>query len=128
LATSCGYELISLDPGIETAAHLTEEYFYQHPEVAAALAREAGADWAVVPRLNRASGWVADLQAHVVRARDSLLASNRIVELKGLELGPELAERLIERGAAWMADQVSQVIELNQQPSFPPRRCAANAT
>jgi hypothetical protein len=54
---------------------------------------------------------VTDLQANVVRVRDTLLVSNRIVEVKGIELSPELAAQLVERGAAWMADQLSQAIE-----------------
>ncbi|HEY7681837.1 MAG TPA: DUF2380 domain-containing protein [Gemmatimonadales bacterium] len=125
LAGACGYEVVAFDSQAEAAAHLTDEYFYEHPDVAAALAGRAGADWVVIPRLNRASAWASDLQAHVVRVRDAALINNRIVEFKGLELGPELAERLIERGAAWMADQISQVLEHSQHPAAPsPRRCS----
>ena len=79
--------------------------------MAVALTGPAEVDWVIIPRLNRASPWVADLQAHVVRARDTAIVSNRIVEIKGLELSPELASRLVDRGAAWMADQISQSIE-----------------
>lgn len=123
LAT-CGYEVVTVDPRRQAEAHVTEGYFYQHPDVAAALAREAGADWVVIPRLNRATAWAADLQAHVVRVRDTALVSNRIVELKGLELTPELAARLTERGAAWMADQLAQAIEYARNPGEPvARRC-----
>ena len=125
LAAACGYDVVTVDSAAEAAAHDTNEYFYEHPDIAAALARRAGAEWVVIPRLNRASAWAADRQAHVARVRDSALVSNRIVELKGLELGPELAARLIERGAAWMADQVSRVLERAAQPVGPwPRRCA----
>jgi hypothetical protein len=49
--------------------------------------------------------------------RDTMLVSNRIVQLKGLELTPELAARLTERGSAWMADQLSQVVELARSPT-----------
>jgi hypothetical protein len=117
LATACGYEIVRVDPAVEAAAHVTDGYFYDHPDVAAGLARDVGAEWVVVPRLNRATAWAADLQAHVVRVRDTMLVSNRIVELKGLELTPQLAARLTERGSAWMADQLSQVIELARNPT-----------
>jgi hypothetical protein len=117
LANACGYEIVQIDPAVEAAAHVTDGYFYDHPDVAAGLARDVGAEWVVVPRLNRATAWAADLQAHVVRVRDTMLVSNRIVELKGLELTPELAARLTERGSAWMADQLSQVIELARNPT-----------
>ena len=117
LATACGYEVVRVDPAAEAVAHLTDGYFYDHPDVAVGLARAVGAEWVVVPRLNRATAWAADLQAHVVRVRDTMLVSNRIVQLKGLELTPELAARLTERGSAWMADQLSQVVELARNPT-----------
>lgn len=124
LATTCGYEVVLVDPSAEAAAHRTEGYFYDHPDVAVGLALGVGADWVIIPRLNRASAWAADLQAHVVRVRDTALVSNRIVEFKGLELTPELAARLTECGSAWMADQLSQVIELSRNPtSSAARRC-----
>jgi hypothetical protein len=53
--------------------------------------------------------------------RDTSLVSNRIVEIKGVELSAELAAQLVERGAAWMADQVSQAIE--HAAGGPSRRC-----
>lgn len=122
LASACGYQVDRIDPAAEAAARLTQGYFYDHPDVAVRLAQSAGADWVVIPRLNRASAWVADLQAHVVRVSDTMLVSNRIVELKGLELTPELAAHLTDRGAAWMADQLSQVIELARKPTGPVTR------
>lgn len=124
LATACGYEVVLVDPATAATAHATDGYFYDHPDVAAGLAVGVGADWVIIPRLNRASAWAADLQAHVVRVRDTVLVSNRIVEFKGLELTPELAVRLTERGSAWMADQLSQVIELARSPTGAvARRC-----
>ena len=123
LAT-CGYEVVAVDPEAETRAHATDGYFYEHVDVAAALAGKAEADWVVIPRLNRASAWVADLQAQVVRVSDTTLVSNRIIELKGIELTPELGARLVDRGAAWMADQLAQAIEHARNPEGPiSRRC-----
>ena len=124
LAAACGYEVVLVDSAAEATAHVTNGYFYDHPDVAVGLVLGAGADWVVIPRLNRATAWAADLQAHVVRVRDTVLVSNRIVEFKGLELTPELAARLTERGSAWMADQLSQAIELARGPTRPRvRRC-----
>jgi hypothetical protein len=126
LATACGYEVVRVDAATEAAAHVTDGYFYDHPDVAVDLALGVDADWVIVPRLNRATAWVADLQAHVVRVRDTVLVSNRIVEFKGLELTAELAARLTERGSAWMADQLSQAIELaRSSPGARARRCRA---
>jgi uncharacterized protein DUF2380 len=82
LATACGYEVVRVDAATVAAAHVTDGYFYDH-DVAAGLALGAGADWVIIPRLNRATAWVTDLQAHVVRVRDTVLVSNRIVEFRG---------------------------------------------
>ncbi len=125
LATTCGYQVVPVDSLVEPA-EIAPGYLYAHPDVAVGLAAPTRAEWIVIPRLNRASPWVTDLQAHVVRARDMALVSNRIVELKGIELTPELAAHLVERGAAWMADQVSQAIDHTPDASRPaPRRCPA---
>jgi len=126
LASACGYQVVAIDSTAEAAARATPGYFYAHPDVAAKLAKDAGADWVIIARVNRASPWITDFQAHVVRVRDTSLVSNRVVELKGLELDPGLGERLARRGGAWMADQVSQAIELSLAPGrVPPRRCPA---
>lgn len=111
LGTACGYTIVPLEQPAGSPLEDKPGYLYAHPDVAVSLTSSAGAEWVIIPRLNRASPWVADLQAHVVRVRDTAIVSNRIVEIKGLELTPELASRLVDRGAAWMADQISQSIE-----------------
>ena len=125
LATGCGYQVVAIDAVVQDSAESSPGYLYAHPDLAAQLAAAEGADWVIVPRLNRASPWVADLQANVVRVRDTTLVSNRIVEVKGIELSRELAARLAERGAAWMADQVSQSIEYAAGDAEAARRCPA---
>jgi hypothetical protein len=126
LATACGYQAATVDSFAVGSAESAPGYLYEHPDLAVGLAGSPPPEWVIIPRLNRASPWVTDLQAHVVRVRDSALVSNRIVEVKGIELGPELAAKLIERGAAWMADQVSQAIEHSSGATRPvARRCPA---
>lgn len=125
LAGGCGYQVVAIDSADQVSAESSPGYLYAHPDLAAQLASAQGADWVIVPRLNRASPWVADLQANVVRVRDATLVSNRIVEVKGIELTRELAARLAERGAAWMADQVSQSIEYAAGDAEAGRRCPA---
>jgi hypothetical protein len=126
LATACGYQVVPADSLAQAPAETAPGYLYGHPDIAVGLAASAHAEWIVIPRLNRASPWVTDLQAHVVRTRDTTLVSNRIVEVKGIELTPELAAKLVDRGAAWMADQVSQAIDHTSGASgSAPRRCPA---
>lgn len=125
LTTDCGYQVVPVGSGANTAARTGPGYLYAHPEIAVGLA-DAEAEWVIVPRLTRATPWVTTLQAHVVRVRDTALVSNRIVQVNGLELSPELAAKLIERGAAWMADQLSQAIEHSSRAVGPAlRRCPA---
>jgi hypothetical protein len=125
LASACHYEMVAVDSIADASAERSPGYVYAHPDVAVQLVATR-AEWIIIPRLNRASPWVTDLQAQVVRVRDTTLVSNRIVEVKGIELTPELAARLIDRGAAWMADQVAQAIDHASEPSGPvARRCPA---
>jgi hypothetical protein len=124
----CGYEVRPVDPAAEASARVGSGYLYAHPDAAARLARTAGADWVLVPRLNRASPYVSDLQVHVVRAADGIIVSNRVVELKAFGSTPEVTAHLAKRGGAWMADQVSQVLELAAAGGGggpPARRCRA---
>jgi hypothetical protein len=124
LTTACGYRVTATEAIADTVDN-GPTYLYAHPELAVSRAGPA-AEWVIVPRLNRATPWVTDLQANVVRVRDTSVVSNRIVEVKGIELGPELAAKLIERGAAWMADQLSQAIEHAAGSVGPElRRCPA---
>ena len=126
LSGACGYEVAAVDTLAEARGRVGPGYFYAHPDAGAVLARDAGADWVLIPRLNRASPWVTDLQLHVVRAADGAVVSNRVVELKGFGMSDDLTVRLTERGAAWMADQVDQAIGWAAAPGAPPpRHCPA---
>ena len=123
----CGYDLRPLDAAAEARENAGPGYFYTHPDAAARLARDAGAEWALVPRLNRASPYVSDLQLHVVRVADAMVVSNRVVELKGFGMTPGVTARLTTRGAAWMADQVAQAVDwaVGGSRELPARRCRA---
>lgn len=126
LAADCGYVVLAADSADEARGRTGRAYYYDHPDAAAKLAREAGAEWVLVPRLNRASPWVADMQLQVVRASDGTIVSNRAVELKGFGMRDDLTDKLTLRGAAWMADQIDQAIGLSASPDAPvTRRCRA---
>ena len=126
LAGGCGYVVVRTDSADEARGAAGRYYYYDHPDAAAKLARDASAEWALIPRLNRASPWVTDLQLHVVRASDGTIVSNRAVELKGFGMRDDLTEKLTVRGAAWMADQIDQAIALSVSPDSPvTRRCKA---
>ena len=125
-ADGCGYDVVPVDSAAEARGRAGPGYYYDHPDAGAQLARDAGAEWALIPRLNRASPWVTDLQLHVVRVADGALVSNRAVELKGFGMSENLTARLTQRGAAWMADQIDQAIGWSTAPrARTPRRCPA---
>ena len=126
LADACGYDVVPLDSLAEGRGRAGPGYYYDHPDAGAQLARAVGAEWVLIPRLNRASPWVTDLQLHVVRTADGAVVSNRVVELKGFGMSDDLTARLTQRGAAWMADQVDQAIGwATGRPARAPRRCPA---
>jgi hypothetical protein len=126
LADECGYNVVPVDSIAEARGRAGPGYYYDHPDAGAQLASAAGAEWALIPRLNRASPWVTDLQLHVVRVADGAVVSNRVVELKGFGMSDDLTARLTQRGAAWMADQVDQAIGWSTAPrARTPRRCPA---
>ncbi|HEU4564942.1 MAG TPA: DUF2380 domain-containing protein [Gemmatimonadaceae bacterium] len=126
LAGECGYDVMTVDSADAARGRAGPTYYYDHPDAAVQLARAAGAEWALIPRLNRASPWVTDLQLHVVRVEQGTIVSNRVVELKGFGMSDALTERLTDRGAAWMADQVDQAIQWATAPGAPvARHCPA---
>ena len=127
LHEACGYEVVSVDSTAARAASSAADYLYAHPDVAAGLAAPGGAGWVVIPRLNRVSPWITDLQAHVARVPSGEIVSNRVVELKGFGMNPDLTARLTERGAAWMADQIDQVIVWNLSGGHPGVRHCSSA-
>ena len=69
LASACGYEVVPVDSLSEARAERGQGYLYAHPDLAVALVAPTEAEWVVIPRLNRATPWVTDLHAHVVRTR-----------------------------------------------------------
>jgi len=69
---------------------------------------------------------VLALEDEVLMARAYSERRAALETIEGIELTPELAAKLAERGGAWMADQVSQAIEhaaIGQTQR--PRRCPA---
>jgi hypothetical protein len=127
LSEVCGYQLSPVDSAAAQASRLAEGYLYAHPDVAAALAVPGGAEWVVIPRLNRVSPWITDLQAHVARVPTGEIVTNRVVELKGFGMNADLTARLTERGAAWMADQIDQAIVWNLSEGTPDGRHCSSA-
>jgi hypothetical protein len=80
-------------------------YLFDHPEAAAALGREAGADWIAVGRVHKASFLFVYFKLHLVNVRTGALAADLIVEVKGPQ------KQLTRRGVDSLAQQIVAAIE-----------------
>jgi hypothetical protein len=83
LVSTGRYRLIAIDPQVAAQANAGFGYLFDHPDAAAKLGREHGADWVLVGRLHKPSFLFAYLMAHLVDARAGRLAGNYVVEVKG---------------------------------------------
>ena len=77
-------------------------YIFDRPEVAARMARAAGADWVVSGRLHKASFLFVYLKAQLIDAQDGQIAADFVVEIKGWE------PRLTKKGVDALALQIDE--------------------
>jgi hypothetical protein len=98
------HRTVAIDPQAYAQANEGFGYLFEHADVAAQLTRSAGADWAVVGRLHKASFLFVYLIAQVVDARTGEVAGELKVEIKG----PQKA--LTMRGVDNLAQQIDELI------------------
>jgi Protein of unknown function (DUF2380) len=82
---SAGYIIINIDLAAQHQANAGFGYLFNHNDVAAHLARQAGADYVLVGRLHKPSFLFAYLMGHLIKASDGGLIENYVVETKGGE-------------------------------------------
>jgi len=82
---SAGYIIINIDLAAQHQANAGFGYLFNHNDVAAELARQAGADYVLVGRLHKPSFLFAYLMGHLIKAKDGGLIENYVVETKGGE-------------------------------------------
>ncbi len=99
-----GYRPIPIDHASIARANRGFGYLYDHPEAAAELGREAGADWILVGRLHKPSFLFAYLMGRLVDTRTGHLAATLVVEAKGQ------TQPVTERGAARLAEQIGRTL------------------
>ncbi len=80
-----GYIIIAIDLAAQHQANAGFGYLFNHNDVAAELARQAGADYVLVGRLHKPSFLFAYLMGHLIKAKDGGLIENYVVETKGGE-------------------------------------------
>ena len=104
LAARGGYALVDVDPQDQAEADASVGYLFEHPENAAELGRQAGADWIAVGRVHKPSFLFAYLIVQLVNADTRQIAGDYVVEVKGS------MEQATRRGAASLAEQIDQTI------------------
>jgi Protein of unknown function (DUF2380) len=105
LAESGGYEILIVDPEAQAEADLAVGYLFDHPELAAELGKQFGADWIAVGRLHKPSYLFAYLKVLLVNGQTQRIAGDYVVEIKGA------GKKVVERGAATLAEQIDETID-----------------
>lgn len=78
-----GYKIIAVDLNAQHKANAGFGYLFDHNDIAAELAKKAGADYVLVGRLHKPSFLFAYIMGHLVRVKDGRLMGNYISETKG---------------------------------------------
>lgn len=111
---SAGYRIISIDLAAQHKANSGTGYLFDHDDVAAELARIAGADYVLVGRLHKPSFLFAYIMGHLIRAKDGRLIGNYISETKGGD------EKLTLKGVESLAAKIDKNLANRYTPP-PPR-------
>ncbi len=94
---------VPADAAVESAKGVG--YVFDRPEVAARLAREAGADTVVSGRLHKASHLFVYLKAQLIDAADGRVIADYVVEIKGW------GERLTAKGVETLGVQIDETLD-----------------
>ena len=102
LADDFTYSIAELSQSHRDSENKGKGYIFDRPEVAARMARAAGADWVVSGRLHKASFLFVYLKAQLIDAADGRIAADFVVEIKGWE------PRLTAKGVDTLALQIDE--------------------
>ncbi len=78
-----GYKIIAVDLNAQHEANGGFGYLFDHNDIAADLAKKAGADYVLVGRLHKPSFLFAYLMGHLIKTNGGGLIENYVVETKG---------------------------------------------
>lgn len=108
-----GYHIISIPLADQAYANSGFGYLYDHHDVAADLAKKAGADYVLVGRLHKPSFLFAYLIGHLIRVKDGQLLGNYISETKGGD------HKLTLKGVESLADKIDGNLDNRYSPPPP---------
>ncbi len=99
--------IVQIDPGAIAKAAAGPGYLFDHPDLAAELARTVDADYIVVGRLHKPSYLFIYLMAHLVDVKRGTLIGNYISEVKGGE------KKLTLKGVESLAGKITATLAEN---------------
>lgn len=110
---SAGYQIIPVKLDAQQYANSGFGYLFDHDDVAANLAKSVGADYILVGRLHKPSFLFAYLMGHLIKADNSALLGNFIVESKGGD------KKLTLKGVETMTVKIDQILDKTYTPPKP---------
>lgn len=110
-----GYKIIAVDLDAQREANAGFGYLFDHSDIAAELAKKAGAEYVLVGRLHKPSFLFAYIMGHLVRVSDGQLIGNYISETKGGD------KKLTLKGIESLADKIDNDLDNIYTPPPPSR-------
>ena len=99
-----GYEIVSINLDAQRQATAGVGYLFDHPDAAAQLAVQFGADYVLVGRLHKPSFLFFYLLGHLVDVKKQTLAGEYTYEVKGGE------KKLIGKGVESFTEKISKTL------------------
>jgi hypothetical protein len=99
-----GFEIVSINSEAQQQATAGVGYLFDHPDAAAQLAGQYGADYVLVGRLHKPSFLFFYLLGHLVDVKKQTLAGEYTDEVKGGE------KKLVAKGVESLTEKVSKTL------------------
>ncbi|MDD5461945.1 MAG: DUF2380 domain-containing protein [Methylococcales bacterium] len=99
-----GYEVVAIPENAQQQATAGVGYLFDHPDAAAQLGNQYGADYVLVGRLHKPSFLFFYLMAHLVDVKKKALAGEYIYEVKGGE------KKLVAQGVEGIAEKITKTL------------------
>jgi hypothetical protein len=99
-----GFEVVSIPENVQQQATAGVGYLFDHPDAAAQLGNQYGADYVLVGRLHKPSFLFFYLMAHLVDVKKKALAGEYIYEVKGGE------KKLVAQGVEGIAEKITKTL------------------
>lgn len=111
-----GYHIISVDLTSQHVANGGFGYLFDHGDIAAELAKKAGADYILVGKLHKPSFLFAYLMGHLIRADTGNMVGSYTVETKGGD------KKLTLKAVETFAAKIDADLDRNYTPPKPVKK------